>query len=94
MFIAPLGNGLGELLVEVGLFVGRHGNTSRARASRRLIQSRCKVSLLRLKPLAVEQAERGMFGRRRDGQVFDVERLNQPILPACYGHPRRQRRPL
>ena len=24
MFIAPLGDGLGELLVEVGLFVGRH----------------------------------------------------------------------
>ncbi len=34
MFIAPLGEGLGELLVEVGLFVGRHGITSRARASR------------------------------------------------------------
>ena len=26
MFIAPLGNGLGELLVEVGLFVVRHGD--------------------------------------------------------------------
>jgi hypothetical protein len=26
MFIAPLGDGLGELLVEVGLFVGRHGD--------------------------------------------------------------------
>ena len=26
MLIAPLGNGLGELLVEVGLFVVRHGD--------------------------------------------------------------------
>jgi len=34
MFIAPLGNGLGELLVEVGLFVGRPRITSRVRASR------------------------------------------------------------
>jgi hypothetical protein len=26
MFIAPLGDGLGELIVEVGLFVARHGD--------------------------------------------------------------------
>src|SRR5579883_412405 len=32
-----------------------------------------KLPLPRLKPLPVEQAERGMLGRRRDGEVFRVE---------------------
>ena len=32
MFIAPLGDGLGELLVEVGLFVGRHSDHSGAKS--------------------------------------------------------------
>ena len=40
MFIAPLGDGLVELLVEVGLFVVGHGITSWAVASQRQIQSR------------------------------------------------------
>mgnify|MGYP001008517094 CR=1 FL=1 len=33
----------------------------------------------------VEQAEGGMLGRRRDGQVLRVERLDQPILHPSHG---------
>ena len=39
-----------------------------------------KLTLPRLQPLTVQQAESGMLRRRRDGQVFRVERFDQPIL--------------
>jgi hypothetical protein len=87
MFIAPLGNGLGEVLVEVRLFmcsawtlfwwqeqVGDGFNLG------------VKLPLPRLKPLPVEQAESRMLFRRCDCDVLRVERLNQPILQAGHGN--------
>jgi hypothetical protein len=81
MLIAPLGDGRVELLVEVGLFVGRHGDYFAGR-SKSITDSispysfRCHV----WSPLTVEQTESRMPGRRRDGQILGVERLDKPIL--------------
>ena len=86
MFIAPLGDGLVELLVEVGLFVCSAWGLFRGQQQvGDGFDLGVKLPLPRLKPLTVEQAEGGMLGRRRDGQVLRVERLNQPILQSGHG---------
>src|ERR1035437_1993768 len=44
-----------------------------------------ELPLPRLKSLTVEEAEGGMLGRCRDGQVLPVECFNQPVLQSGHG---------